>query len=90
MKVRSSIKAICKHCYIVRRGKIRYVYCKKTAKHKQRQGFHTLIQGEDSAEAKSSNMVPVWDGLANNNIQKNVGLGSISFKILGMFAFFAI
>lgn len=41
MKVRSSIKAMCKNCYIVRRGKTRYVYCKTTPKHKQRQGFHT-------------------------------------------------
>ena len=41
MKVRSAIKAMCKHCYVVRRGKIRYVKCKKNPKHKQRQGFHT-------------------------------------------------
>jgi len=39
--VRSAIKAYCKHCYVVRRGKVRYVYCKKHPKHKQRQGFHT-------------------------------------------------
>lgn len=42
MKVRSAIKALCKNCYIVRRGKIRYVYCKKHPKHKQRQGIHTM------------------------------------------------
>lgn len=42
MKVRSSIKAMCKHCYVVRRGKTRFVYCKETAKHKQRQGYHTM------------------------------------------------
>jgi len=41
MKVRSSIKKMCQHCYIVRRGKKAYVYCTKTPKHKQRQGFHT-------------------------------------------------
>ena len=41
MKVRSAIKAMCKHCYVVRRGKIRYVKCKKNPKHKQRQGYHT-------------------------------------------------
>ncbi len=41
MKVRSSIKAMCPHCYIVRRGKKRFVYCKENPKHKQRQGFHT-------------------------------------------------
>ena len=43
MKVRSSIRTMCKHCYIVRRGKVRYVYCKETPKHKQRQGYHTMI-----------------------------------------------
>jgi large subunit ribosomal protein L36 len=42
MKVRSAIKALCKNCYIVRRGKTRYVYCKKHPKHKQRQGIHTM------------------------------------------------
>lgn len=43
MKVRSSIKAMCKHCYVVRRGKSRFVYCKMTPKHKQRQGYHTMV-----------------------------------------------
>ena len=62
MKVRSAIKTMCKDCYIVRRGKNRYVCklksvnymstlfviifvidCKTSPKHKQRQGFHTLI-----------------------------------------------
>lgn len=42
MKVRSAIKALCSDCYVVRRGKIRYVYCKKHPKHKQRQGFHSI------------------------------------------------
>lgn len=46
MKVRSAIKALCPHCYVVRRGKTRYVYCKKSPKHKQRQGFHTLAMAE--------------------------------------------
>lgn len=36
---------MCKHCYIVKRGKIRYVYCKETPKHKQRQGYHTMVHG---------------------------------------------
>lgn len=30
---------------MVRRGKTRYVYCKKNPKHKQRQGFHSLAGG---------------------------------------------
>ncbi|MCP6718117.1 MAG: 50S ribosomal protein L36 [Patescibacteria group bacterium] len=38
MKVRSSVKKICKNCKTVkRRGRI-YVTCKKNPKHKQRQG----------------------------------------------------
>jgi ribosomal protein L36 len=41
MKVRSAIKALCKDCYVVKRGKHRFVYCKKHPKHKQRQGFHS-------------------------------------------------
>lgn len=43
MKVRSSVKARCKDCYVVRRKNRLYVYCKSNPKHKQRQGFHTLV-----------------------------------------------
>ncbi len=38
MKVMSSIKKRCDACYIVRRGKIAYVYCKVHPRHKARQG----------------------------------------------------
>jgi large subunit ribosomal protein L36 len=38
MRVRSSVKKRCEDCYIVRRGKINYVYCKSNGRHKQRQG----------------------------------------------------
>ncbi|MFC1663825.1 50S ribosomal protein L36 [Patescibacteria group bacterium] len=37
MKVRPSVKKICKHCKVVRRKGRLYVIC-KTPKHKQRQG----------------------------------------------------
>ncbi|MBI2113074.1 MAG: 50S ribosomal protein L36 [Candidatus Wildermuthbacteria bacterium] len=37
MKVRASIKLICKNCKIVRRERTLYVVC-KNPKHKQRQG----------------------------------------------------
>ncbi|MDC3019020.1 50S ribosomal protein L36 [Gammaproteobacteria bacterium] len=38
MKVRASVKKICKDCKLVkRRGKV-YVICKTDQKHKQRQG----------------------------------------------------
>jgi len=38
LKVRSSIKKRCEDCYIVRRGKINFVYCKTNGRHKARQG----------------------------------------------------
>jgi large subunit ribosomal protein L36 len=37
MKVRASVKKICRHCKIVRRKGVVRVICKE-AKHKQRQG----------------------------------------------------
>jgi large subunit ribosomal protein L36 len=37
MKVRASVKRMCKDCQIVRRHRIVYVIC-KNPKHKQRQG----------------------------------------------------
>ncbi|MFY9457321.1 MAG: 50S ribosomal protein L36 [Candidatus Spechtbacterales bacterium] len=38
MKVRSSVKRICKACKIVRRESRVFVICKGNPKHKQRQG----------------------------------------------------
>ena len=38
MRVKSSIKRLCDQCYLVRRGRINYVYCKANDRHKQRQG----------------------------------------------------
>jgi len=38
MKVKSSVKAICKDCKKVRRKGVLRVICKKNPKHKQRQG----------------------------------------------------
>ncbi|HEY4489633.1 MAG TPA: 50S ribosomal protein L36 [Candidatus Paceibacterota bacterium] len=38
MKVRASVKKICRHCQIVRRHGILYVICKANKRHKQRQG----------------------------------------------------
>ena len=71
MKVRSSIKTMCKHCYIVRRGKIRYVYCKETPKHKQRQGYHTMIhQGNYCFICNNiSNEIP--NLITSNTVQSN-------------------
>jgi large subunit ribosomal protein L36 len=38
VKVRSSVKPICEHCKVVRRRGTVRVICKRTPKHKQRQG----------------------------------------------------
>jgi len=38
MKVRASVKKICKDCQVVRRKGRLYVICKANPKHKQRQG----------------------------------------------------
>jgi len=38
MKVRASVKRMCKDCKIIRRHGVVRVICTKEAKHKQRQG----------------------------------------------------
>jgi len=40
MKVRSSIKKMCRGCQVIirKKKKRRYVYCRENPKHKQRQG----------------------------------------------------
>jgi large subunit ribosomal protein L36 len=38
VKVRSSVKPICEHCRVVKRGGVAFVICKRNPKHKQRQG----------------------------------------------------
>jgi len=38
MKVRSSVKKRCEHCYIVKRNGVLRVICKRDKSHKQRQG----------------------------------------------------
>jgi len=38
MKVRASVKRICKDCKIIRRKGVVRVICKKNPRHKQRQG----------------------------------------------------
>ncbi|MBU2566867.1 50S ribosomal protein L36 [Patescibacteria group bacterium] len=38
MKVRTSVKAICRDCKVIRRQGRVVVVCKKNPKHKQRQG----------------------------------------------------
>jgi large subunit ribosomal protein L36 len=38
MKVRTSVKPMCKDCRIVKRKRVVRVICQKNARHKQRQG----------------------------------------------------
>jgi len=38
MKVKASVKKICRNCKIVRRKGVLYVICSTDPKHKQRQG----------------------------------------------------
>jgi len=38
MKIRASVKRICEHCKIVKRGRKLFVICATNPKHKQRQG----------------------------------------------------
>ncbi|QJC29110.1 50S ribosomal protein L36 [Enterobacteriaceae endosymbiont of Plateumaris rustica] len=38
MKVRASVKKLCRDCKIIRRNRVIRVLCKKDPKHKQRQG----------------------------------------------------
>jgi len=38
VKVRSSVQPICEHCKVVRRRGVLRVICKRSPKHKQRQG----------------------------------------------------
>jgi large subunit ribosomal protein L36 len=38
MKVRTSVKPICDSCKVIKRGGVVRVICKKSPKHKQRQG----------------------------------------------------
>lgn len=38
MKVRTSVKKICRDCEIIRRDRVVRVICKKNPRHKQRQG----------------------------------------------------
>lgn len=53
MKVRSSLKRICKDCKLVRRHGVLRVICAKHPKHKQRQGFHTLIHSTNAFQMNS-------------------------------------
>ncbi len=38
MKVRASVKKLCRHCRVIRRNRVVRIICNKDARHKQRQG----------------------------------------------------
>jgi large subunit ribosomal protein L36 len=38
VKVRTSVKPICEHCKVIKRGGVMRIICKRNPKHKQRQG----------------------------------------------------
>jgi len=83
MKVRSAIKALCKDCYIVRRGKTRFVYCKTTPKHKQRQGFHSSAHSEAGAQQQFCALcAPARDFSKTLNFA-NLRIGGMSIASMG-------
>ena len=56
MTVKSAVRRICKDCQVVRRkGRIR-VICKTNPRHKQRQGFHTLVARNTGASPLMGHM----------------------------------
>ncbi|KAM3145935.1 hypothetical protein pb186bvf_001913 [Paramecium bursaria] len=52
MKVRSSLKKLCDHCFVQRKGKLIYIRCKANPRHKQRQGHYkfSTIYGDPLIE----------------------------------------
>jgi len=69
MKVRSSIRRMCKHCRVVNRGKKRFVYCTESPKHKQRQGYHTFAVNEScSCDLDSLSMTAISSSLSSSSV----------------------
>eukprot|EP00163_Fabomonas_tropica_P009098 TRINITY_DN1888_c0_g1_i1.p1 TRINITY_DN1888_c0_g1~~TRINITY_DN1888_c0_g1_i1.p1 ORF type:complete len:107 (-),score=0.12 TRINITY_DN1888_c0_g1_i1:94-414(-) len=60
MRVRASVKRICEHCIIVKRGKRIYNICKKNRRHKQRQGMST-VAGSHHHVGHSCSQCGKWD-----------------------------
>ena len=54
MRVKSSVKKLCEHCFMVYRKNKLHVYCPKNPRHKQRQGFHTCVSCACSPAASAS------------------------------------
>lgn len=63
MKVRSAVRRLCAFCYVLKKKNTVYIRCKKVAKHKQRQGFHSNAgiaagEGADAGTNKTMTIVP--------------------------------
>lgn len=73
MKVRGSLRKICEQCKIVTRSRKNYVICKANPRHKQRQGFSTLVWSGDetlllpSSSSSSSSSSSVESEIPNLN-----------------------
>ena len=59
MRVKSSVKKLCAHCFMVYRKNKLHVYCPKNPRHKQRQGFHTCVSCACSPAASVSTSLPI-------------------------------
>jgi large subunit ribosomal protein L36 len=59
MKVRSSLRLMCRNCKFVRRNRTLFVICGVTAKHKQRQGMHTIAGSAMTAPAVTAEVVSI-------------------------------
>lgn len=70
MKLKSAVKLLCEHCYMVRRGKRLYVRCRKNPRHKQRQGFSTLAAAPTAQHTRPDLVVSggprAWPSLLAN------------------------
>lgn len=77
MKIRSALRLMCNQCYMVRRGKKRFVYCHEVPKHKQRQGFHTIAFDEvattqASVSPAASSSIPTYNLLKESSFLSNM------------------
>jgi len=53
MKIRSSLRKMCEQCKIITRGRKNYVICKGNPRHKQRQGYSTMVNIADGVTSSS-------------------------------------
>mmetsp|Transcript_19670 Transcript_19670/g.20385 ORF Transcript_19670/g.20385 Transcript_19670/m.20385 type:complete len:97 (-) Transcript_19670:227-517(-) len=96
MKVRSAVRIMCKDCYLVRRKRKLFCYCKSNPRHKQRQGYHSSIPSSSSSSIPSipspisspfSSSLTMFNStcsISNNFTPIRYGLGASSFFIRGI------